>query len=292
MSDKNKVDQVYVAVKPDFDTVKKYVLPEMLPEEFEKEKVKYESAPAVALPFLTSDEGREYVNNLNAIIEKYGLDEHFANLGYIVTYMYSTVIPTLFDTDYLRQSSSLVSELDETLAILINNPEKEFTISFQEKTGPPRPNENGNRVLSAKITHGLASKWVISLIAEAIKANKMPLRLGVQLLNARITEVEGLYVNDTPISAFVRSTETQLGIDAISNVSLILISYLENETKIKRKIGKRWSYMQLSLVLEVLYLFRLKTPSTKLTFKFGRSSPLNKDKDALDKLLTRKLFPT
>jgi len=294
----NRLGEVWINVMPDFKIIKPYLFPDMTQDKFNKEVRSYKSNGKVSIPFLTQEEGRSYCNNLEKIINKYQLQEHINDLFFIISYSYSNTMQRVNGIERPeRESTERIKEFDTNVSALAANINSHFTITFEEKVGNIesdyllKPIKSRRKPVRFKFTHKETTDWIKNLIVEAIEKGQFPMSLGLQLISSSIIPDGKVkkFVLSEDTESFIKITEKGIMEGAILSIATPIINYLQNETSIKQISGKYWSYEQLGFVLDVLFLTGLQTRESKLPYRFHFDKPTVKEKDALDKMLLRKL---
>jgi hypothetical protein len=118
--------------------------------------------------------------------------------------------------------------------------------------------------------------------------------MGYQLYNSRIicdikTKQERFELN-APLDVYEYATENSIWADAIAEVCVPIINYLNNQsTDFKKDKGKHWSYEQLGFLIELLILIGYYIPKSSRKYMFVRSKPNNQDKNYLNQTLLNKI---
>lgn len=294
----NRLGEVWINVMPDFKIIKPYLFPDMTQGEFNKEVRLYKSNGKVSIPFLTQEEGQSYCNNLEKIINKYQLQEHISNLFFIISYSYSNTMQRVNNIERpARESTERAKEFDFNISSLAANINSHFTITFEEKVGNIdsdyllKPIRSRRKPVRFRFTHKETTDWIKNLIIEAIENDQFPMSLGLQLVKSSIIpdgEVKRFLLS-APSESFTKITEKAIMEGAILSIAIPIINYLQNETNIKKNTAKYWSHEQLSFVLDVLFVTGLQSSRTILKYNFQVSKPTVGEKDALDKMLLRKI---
>ncbi|MDP3467256.1 MAG: hypothetical protein Q8S11_02905 [Daejeonella sp.] len=294
----NRLGEVWINVMPDFKIIKPYLFPNMSQGEFNKEVRLYKSVGKVSIPFLTQEKGRSYCSNLEKIINKYELKEHINNLFFIISYTYSNTMQRVNGIERPgRESTERIKEFDTNISALAANINSHFTITFEEKVGNIesdyllKPIKSRRKPVRFKFTHKETTDWIKNLIVEAIEKGQFPMSLGLQLISSSIIpdgEVKK-FVLSAPTESFIKLTEKAIIEGAILSIAIPIINYLQNQTSIKQTSDKYWSYDQLGFVIDVLFLTGLQTRESRLPYKFHSEKPTANEKDALDKMLLRKV---
>lgn len=284
-----------VKIAPDFTLLKKYLNFGKDEKEFKRFVKAYHKSDSVThIPFLSQSEGDTLLDGLVLVINKYPLQGHEVNISYLVMELYHYTFRKWTEFRVPAQhSKAKVEEFKALIDYLLKHRSDNLKILFDISIVTPRkkpkimPNPQYNMISCADPS---ITKWLADCALSAVANGNYPI-MGHQLFQSVMVsdiDTKQQYLKLHPNAYFEEASAETLKTDAIMEVCIPILNYLQTETEIKKGKGKHWSAEQLGFLVDVLILIRYYT-STHRNYKIGVSSPSTQDKKYLDSTLSNKL---
>jgi len=302
MMQDNSINWAIFKLEPDFNVLRRYISLGSNEKEVKKYIKDYKrNGSIVELHFMSLEEEDRFAEGIVKIINKYPLQGHGVNLTYLtLVLLKSTYIQLTEYTLPAINGFEPVARFEEFVNYLLKNATKGLEIMFRTVTDTKqqRGKRNVKKVKeqnaeedALRLTDSAIAKWIVDTLLNSVMQYQYPLSLGYQLYNSAMvcnvkSKKEFLKLDENAF--FVTDKIATVQTDAITDICLPILNYLQGQTDIKKEKANDWSFSQLSVLIDLLILIKYYV-STNKQYKLGSSNPTTADKKYLDNLLRNKL---
>lgn len=290
----DEIDWAIFKLSPNFNILSKYIALGASDNDVKAFARKYKKAGSLLhLHFMTIADEDAFAKNFEVFIDKYNLHSHAVNLCYLILHEhklnYFNVIEARTPAKHGVNTSTQILDLTN---YLLRFHEHDIEVTFKAKGLKPQSSKDKREKIKAlKVTDQPLVKWLVSNYIDMIRQKKIPLTMGHHLFGSEIkknpkTGYERLYMH--PDAYFEYANNDTIHNDAIADMSVPLLNYLQGETLIKNHDAKHWSFEQLSVVLDILIMLKY-YKSSNSRYKISKFKPNTIDKSYLDTTLNNKV---
>jgi len=280
-----------IKLEPDFEVIKKYLYQSVSDRNYKAFIRKYRSKGSLmTLPFMSDVNGDTLAVNIANILNKYPLTGHRVNLAFVILTIYKQTYNEMFEGRLPSMNSlRLVDSVKSTINFILKNKHKKMKITFE--TIPEEVNKATKKNSKLVCNETQITNWLTSVLSESILTQGVPISIGQFMINSYIlgrVEDKTEYLQISPSDYYEESSFQTIATDAIMEVAIRVIAYIQGEGLITKGKAKHWSFEQLSLVADVLIALGY-LQSSQPNYKVGISEPTVEDKKYLDSTLNNKL---
>jgi len=299
MEPQNEIDWAIFKLNPDFNMLRKYITLGGSEKEFNRFVKSFKkNGSTVEIHFMTLEQEDAFAEGSISILDKYDLHQHSANLIYLILVLLRSSYIKM--TEYRKPAMNnldTVEQFKHLADYLLKHDKDKLKVTFDIL----RNSEEGNMSLDniqrpqikdkLSLTDTQLTDWLKDILLDSIGTGNYPIQLGYQLYKSTLvcdTDTKRQYLRIDPNAYFEKANDKAIKLDAVLEVCVPILNYLQKETHITKGASEHWSFEQLSVLIDILILIKYYR-STNKHYEIGMSEPTVADKRYLDSTLRNKL---